>query len=96
MPVPTVTPTAPQPQFACSGWCEPGEEAGTRRQIVTSNMPVEDWRAFVNGELWPGLTRETSMLAYLDAPEGSLVRIEALYQGQWHVACESVVECPVP
>lgn len=89
-------PAAPRPQFTCSGWCEAGDEAGTRRQFVVVNMPVEDWRAFVNDELWSDLTREISMLAYLDAPEGSHVRIEALYWGEWLVACESVVECPAP
>ena len=97
-PLPTVTPTptlaGPGPRFACSGWCELGEQPGTRRQFVTSDRPVEDWQAFIGNVLLSDLTRETPFLAYLDAPEGVHVRIEARYQGQWLVACESAVECP--
>ena len=97
-PLPTVTPTptlvGPGPRFACSGWCELGEQPGTRRQFVTSDRPVEDWQAFIGNVLLSDLTRETPFLAYLDAPEGLRVRIEARYQGQWLVACESDVECP--
>ncbi len=99
-PAPTVTPTptltGPRPRFACSGWCELGEQPGTRRQFVTSDRPIEDWQAFIGNVFLSDLTRETPFLAYLDAPEGLHVRIEARYQGQWLVACESDVECPVP
>ncbi|MFQ5856230.1 MAG: hypothetical protein ACE5LU_11360 [Anaerolineae bacterium] len=94
---PTSTPAGTEQQFTCSDWCEPGAEAGTRRQVVTASRPVEDWRAFVNGIPLRGVVIEkTATQAVLDAPESVHIRIEALYQGEWLVACDSVVECPSP
>lgn len=93
---PTSTPGPALPQFTCSDWCERGAGAGTRRQVITSDRAVEDWRAYVNGLLLGRLTEETATRAVLDAPEGVHVRIEALYQGTWLLACESDVECPGP
>ncbi len=61
---------------------------------MTSDRPVEDWRAYVGGFLLGELTDETPTQAILDAPAGLHVRIEALYQGEWIAACESDVECP--
>ncbi|MBS1252340.1 MAG: hypothetical protein MAG451_01379 [Anaerolineales bacterium] len=93
-PTPTRTPSGAAPQFTCSDWCQPGSTGGTRRQTVTSDRAVDDWRAYVNDFLIGRLTEETSMRAILDAPEGLHVRIEAFYQGRWYVACESDVACP--
>jgi hypothetical protein len=50
----------------------------------------------VNGISLGLLKHETPTLAIVEAFEGTNVRIEALYGGAWHRACESVVECPTP
>lgn len=95
-PIPTGTPTSTTPQFTCSDWCTPGSSSGIWRQVVTSDKSVDDWRAYVKDFLVGMLTQEEPTQAALDAPEGLRVRIEALYQNEWHVACDSIVECPPP
>lgn len=94
---PRSTPTDRVPHFTCSDWCEPGSAPGTWRQTVTSDRPVEDWRAFFDtiqvGDLGAG---EAPTQVIIEVPEGVHVRVEALYRGEWIPACESNAECPAP
>lgn len=39
------------------------------------------------------LLEETPTYAVVEAPEGYHVRVEALFRGEWLLACESDVEC---
>ena len=71
-----------------------GSQPGTRRQAVLSDRPVADWRMIVKGTIVGELTKETAQSAVAEALEGTQVRIEALFEGQWIMACESVVACP--
>ncbi|MFQ5855388.1 MAG: two-component regulator propeller domain-containing protein [Anaerolineae bacterium] len=97
---PTATATEPSPgdspRFNCGGWCEVGSSPGMRRQTVTSDRPVDDWRMLMTGLSIGILHEETSSYTIVEAPEGYHVRIEALFQGEWLLACESDVECPLP
>ncbi len=93
-PTPTATPDPSQPPvFTCSDWCTPGGTPGWRRQTITSSRPVVDWRAYVNFTLHQDLTSETALMTIAEAPENASVRIEALFNGDWLLACKSVVLC---
>ena len=89
----TATPPATSPQFTCGGWCQAGSSPGMGRQTVSSDLPVEDWRAYINDMPIGVLDEETPTYAVVEAPTGYHVRVQALFQGQWLVACESDVEC---
>jgi len=96
-PVPTPTATAtptpdPTRMFACSNWCEPGSQNGLWRQTAISDRPVADWRGSINFT-FRELVTETDTTAVIEAPAGASVRIEALYEGTWLLACKSVAFC---
>lgn len=87
------------PRFTCGDWCTEDSEPGLWRQTVTSDRPVDDWRAWLRvggSEFSLGLLDETPTRVVVEAPQGTFVRIEALYQDVWWRACASEVVCPMP
>ena len=93
-PTATATPTPdPAGMFACSNWCEPGSQNGLWRQTITADRPVADWRGYINFVLQQNLVSKTSTTAVIEAPAGAPVRVEALYEGTWLLACKSVAFC---
>ncbi len=93
-PSATATPAPGQPPtFRCSDWCTPGGTPGWRRQSVTSDRPVSDWQVYINFTLHPDLVAETATAAIIEAPNDASVRVEALFDGRWLLACKSVVFC---
>ncbi len=79
------------PRFTCGGWAG---SAATRRQSVLTDRAVEDWRMVINSVVTWVLIKETPFSVIAEAPAGALVRIEALFQGQWLLACESLAVTP--
>ncbi|MBS1252275.1 MAG: hypothetical protein MAG451_01313 [Anaerolineales bacterium] len=94
IPSPTPTPPDSRPQFTCSGWCEAESLPGMRRQTVTSDKAVSDWRMRIDVWLVGMLREEAPTHAVVEAPDGYHVRVEALFAGEWLLACESDAECP--
>jgi hypothetical protein len=95
----TTTPTQPasnpNPEFTCGDWCEPGSSPEMRRQTVTVDRPVDDWRMRIDDATTINvLHEEHATYAVVEAPEGHHIRVEALYNGTWRLACESTVQCP--
>lgn len=92
-PTATATPTRVALQFNCSDWCQSGSSPGMRRQTITSNRSVDDWRMYIDGWFTGVLQEETPTYAIVEAPEGHHVRVEAFVEGEWFLACESDVGC---
>jgi hypothetical protein len=88
---PNSTPSVPS-EFTCGDWHRSNEPATCRRKIVSSR-PVSDWRMTVNDTLGDNLLIETASSAVAEAPEGASVRIEALFEGAWLLACKSPAIC---
>lgn len=84
---------AGDPEFACSSWCTQGAGPGLRRQWVTADRPVEDWRMVVGMAVHEELVKETATTALAEALLGETVRIEARFGGRWLQACKAVVAC---
>lgn len=87
------------PTFACGDWCTAGSQPGLWRQTVTSDRPLDDWRAFLRvqgSEFSLEPLEETATAVVVEAPQGTFVRVEAFYQGEWWPACGSDVVCPTP
>jgi len=64
-----------------------------RRQSITSDRPVDDWIMRIDGMVVGVLLEEALTYAVVEAPEGRHIRVEALFEGEWLLACESDVEC---
>jgi hypothetical protein len=93
-PTATRTPTlSALPVFTCSNWCTTGSAPNTRKQSVSADRPVSDWRAVIDFALLEALTVESATSAEVEAPNDASVRVEALFGGQWLVACKSVASC---
>jgi len=93
LPLLTFAVGGPPPVFQCYGWCLLGSAPGLRRQLVTSDQAISDWRLRVNGQIQNDLLKETPFSALAEAPEGATVYVEALWQGEWRLACKSLVLC---
>ncbi|NOZ72202.1 MAG: hypothetical protein GXP38_09855 [Chloroflexi bacterium] len=81
------------PVFQWSSWCLAGSAPGLWRQVISSDQAISNWRMRINGQIQENLVKETPLSALAEAPEGTTVYIEALWQEQWLLACKSFVIC---
>lgn len=93
LPLMTFATGGPPPAFQCGGWCMVGSAPDLRRQSVTSDKAVGDWRMRIDGQIQESLVKETTFSALAEAPTGATIYIEAMWQGQWLLACKSMVIC---